>query len=199
MKLLYTPNSPYARKVRVLIRERAATQLVDEEIVQPLDEPEGFRDINPLGKIPVLIIPDEEPLVDSPLIMEYLDANLPGRAESPATGRQRWTGLRRHALADGILDAAVSTVFEKNRTDAAPSPFWLGRWRRAMLSGVAALDAAVASMPAALDCDGIAIACALGYLDFRHADLDWRASAPTLTGWHALAAARPSFTQTVPG
>ena len=199
MRLLYTPNSPFARKARVLIRERDATAYVDEEIAQPLENPPALREANPLGKVPVLLVPGQDPIIDSPVIVEYLDCNLPGNSSLPKTGTARWRALGQQAIGDGILDAAFSIVAEKGRKDATVSAFWLDRWCVAIMSGVALLETKAAELARVPDVGSISIACALDYLDFRHPDLNWRSSAPLLTTWHEHAVARSSFLETRPG
>lgn len=198
MRLLYSPLSPYARKVRVLIRERGALDLFVEEIVNPLETGETLRRVNPLGKIPVLLSSSEAPLFDSPLIIEYLDAVLPGEHLLPSEGENRWRVLRQQALADGIMDAALAMTFEKMRVDAAPSAFWMVRWREAVSRGVLELENRSEELHPLPDIGSIAIACALGYLDLRCEQLHWRKHAPVLAGWYAKAAERQSMRDTTP-
>jgi glutathione S-transferase len=199
MRLLYTPNSPFARKARVLVRERQASGLVEEQIADPFDSGSAVQSANPLGKVPALVISGRSAIFDSPLIVEYLDSNLPGAASLPPSGEARWRSLRYQALADGIMDAGVSMVFEKARSDSTPSARWMDRWRTAILGSVAMLEDEVQDLPTFPDVGAIAVACALCYLDFRHAALNWRADAEKLVLWLEDATRRPSMTATEPG
>lgn len=198
MKLILTPTSPYARKVRILIRERGAESLVHECVLLPLEDPPELRCLNPLGKVPVLIPEDDEPIFDSPLIVEYLDQHLPGDPLLPAQQAARFASLRWQALADGIVDAALAATFERMRQDAAPSEFWMDRWRKAVLFGLEAAEAKAHALPSFPDVGAIAMVCALGYLDLRHHDLSWRQRSPHLATWFGRVESRASFIATAP-
>jgi glutathione S-transferase len=198
MKLFYSPNSPFARKARVIIREKRALGHVSEVVQQPLEDPAALREVNPLGQVPVLVLDDGSSLFDSPVICEYLDATLPGQRFLAADGAERWAALRHQALADGIMGAAVSTVFERLRKDAQPSPWWVARWRRAIDQSVEILEHGVDTLAAGQSFGGICVACALAYLDFRHPDIHWRENAPRLAAWSASVFEHQSFQDTMP-
>ena len=198
MKLYHSPTSPFARKVRVLIREKDALAKVTEELAAAMSDPPSLHDANPLGKVPALALKDGTSFFDSPVICEYLDAVLGGPAFFPAAGPQRWQALRFQALADGIMDAAVSLVFENNRPESERSAMWMGRWRRAVERGLDLAEQEVSLLDGPLDIGGIAMGAALGYLDFRHAAMNWPARAPELAGWWRDLAKRPSFAETAP-
>lgn len=198
LTLYYTMTSPFARKVRLLIRERGGGHLVEEIVNAPLDNPADLRAANPLGKIPVLLTGDAGPLFDSPVIVEYLDTALPGEPLLPPSGPERWHMLRRQAVADGVMEAGVALTFERLRTDAAPSPYWCDRWRRAIYAGVQSFAVDIGALSEWPDIGAIAIAAALDYLDFRHADLDWRVAVPGLTDWFADARTQGSMRETSP-
>ncbi|MBX3497438.1 MAG: glutathione S-transferase N-terminal domain-containing protein [Parvibaculum sp.] len=198
MKLYHSPTSPFARKVRVLIREKGALAQVTEETASAMSDPQSLIAANPLGKVPALALKDGTSFFDSPLICEYLDATLDGPALFPAAGAERWRALRFQALADGIMDAAVSLVFETNRPEAERSEMWMARWRRAVARSLDLLEQEVSLLDAPLDIGGIATGAALGYLDFRHAAMNWQMQAPELAGWWRDMAKRPSFAETAP-
>ncbi|MBX3489252.1 glutathione S-transferase N-terminal domain-containing protein [Parvibaculum sp.] len=198
MKLYHSPTSPFARKVRVLIREKGALAQVTEETASAMSDPQSLIAANPLGKVPALALKDGTSFFDSPLICEYLDATLDGPALFPAAGAERWRALRFQALADGIMDAAVSLVFETNRPEAERSEMWMARWRRAVARSLDLLEQEVSLLDAPLDIGGIATGAALGYLDFRHAAMNWQTQAPELAGWWRDMAKRPSFAETAP-
>jgi glutathione S-transferase len=192
-----SPTSPYARKCRIVVRERRLQSEVAEQAVSALDDPDDLLAANPLGKVPALLLPGDRPaLFDSPLICRYLDdlGEAPKLAEF--TGPDRWLALRREAMADGIMDAAVSTALELRRPDTERSPHWIARWRRAIDR---ALDAAECEpLPKAFDVSAIALACAVLYLDLRPVAGDWRAARPRLATWAAALSTRPSFLETRP-
>jgi glutathione S-transferase len=198
MKLFYTPNSPFARKVRVIIRERNALQTVEEIIQAPLQDPVELRVVNPLGQVPVLLLGDGRALFDSPVICEYLDANLPGPALLAQQADARWLSLRQQALADGMMAAGVATVFESLRPDAQRSPLWINRWRTAIESGLAMLESEAPGFGPSLSFGGIATACALSYIGFRLPAIAWQERAPQLAHWAADVLRRPAFMDTAP-
>jgi glutathione S-transferase len=198
MKLYCSHTSPFARKVRVLIREKGATARVAEETVSAMEEPASLHEANPLGKVPALIMPDGSSWFDSPLICEYLDVTLEGPSMIPAAHVERFRVLRHQALADGIMDAAVSIVFERNRPEVQRSEMWIGRWSRAIGRSLAVLDDEVVSLDGPVDLGSIAVGAALGYLEFRHGGLGWQEKQTELAGWWRDFAKRPSFAETAP-
>lgn len=195
MKLFTNAASPFARKCRVIAH---ALDLKLEEIrTLPMQEPE-FRRINPLGKIPALILDDGSVLIDSPVICEYLD-HAGGGTFFPTQSvwkedARRWKILGLQALGDGLADAAVAwmvegrqqTINEASRT-------------RHMAAVTTTLDALErAKLADEMTIGEIAVACALGYLDFRMPDLDWKSSCPKLAGWYAKISEHPAMKATVP-
>lgn len=198
LKLRYAPTSPYVRKAMVLAHE---TGMVDRIELVPTDvwSPDtDIQDDNPLGKVPALVTPDGT-LCDSPLVCEYLDRLHDGSRLIPESGPARWQALRREALADGILDAAVGTVIETLRRPS--DKIWDGNVERQAGKMRAALDSfeqEVDGFGETLDIGQVTLACALGYLDFRLAKFDWRAGRPKLAAWYETVARRPSMTATVP-
>ena len=201
MRLLSSPTSPYARKVRMTVLEKGLADRVASEPGVPMgtaDEAAAVRRVNPLGKIPALVLDTGEALYDSPVICEYLDGIGTGPALLPASGTGRWTALRRQALGDGVADAAFNIVMEHRRAEALRSSEWLDRWTRAIHGAADALEEALAAGPLAADLGAIAIAAAFGYVDFRLPQIDWRAGRPRLTAAFADLAARPSFLATAP-
>lgn len=199
MKLLYSPASPYARKVLVLAHETG--QASEIEVVTAATSPvAGAPDVaphNPLGKVPALILDNGTCLFDSRVICEYLDMRSEGARLFPE-GAERWDALTRQALADGILDAALVTRYERVMR---PEPLRWDAWDAGQIAKIKAgldrIEAVVADMPV-LDIGTIAIACALGYLDYRFPDLSWRDGRPATAAWYAVFEGRPSMTATVP-
>lgn len=185
MQLYHSPTSPFARKVYMLA---LAAKLPDLELVRanPLAD-EALRAVNPLGKIPALVDGDLT-LIDSPLICEYLDDKSVALG-NPGFFRKQSPGYylvqRTHALADGVLDAAVATVMERRRPDSEQSFHWLRRWHLAITSGLAWIEQQDLGGAAQPHIGTFATVAALGYLDFRLPDMLWRNHHPTLAAWYA--------------
>ena len=198
MKLYIAAPSPFARKCRIVAREKGLADRIAEMTVDPYANAPELLASNPLVQIPTLIAEDGLPLNDSPVICEYLDSLGAGPRLIPQ-GDARWATLRLQALADGVLDAAFSSVMETRRPEAQRSEEWLTRWRASIARAVTAAGVEPARTSPELNLGQITLACALGYLDFRHPDIDWRRAAPELTPWFETWAARPSFAATVPG
>lgn len=196
MKLIGLTMSPYARKAMIVAIEKQ----VPLEIVsagRPIAEDEQVRAANPLWRIPVLILDDGSSLYDSPVICEYLDCVGSGAMLVPS-GHARWDVLRRTALADGVMDAAVSGRGEMVRPDGERSPGFIAAQRAAILRAARAAEEEVELLGPEPLLDQIALGVAFAYCDIRHPDLDWRAEAPTLAAWHAEIVTRPSFKETEP-
>ena len=202
MKLYANKASPFARKVRVLVREIGLTGRVEEieTIVSPIAANETLARDNPLVKIPALVTDSGETLFDSRVICEYLDTLHTGRKLFPASGPQRFTALRRQSLTDGILDAAVLCRYE---TAVRPEPLrwkdWIEGQKRKIFGGLAVLEAEAGAWGDEFAIGQVGAACVLGYLDFRFAAWDWRGSHPQLRGWFERISARPSVAATKPG
>lgn len=199
MKLFHATASPFVRKVMVLAIETGVVDRIEVAGVAlaPTSPDADVCAGNPVGKIPTLVRDDGSALYDSRVICEYLDGLHAGPRMFPTSGEARWTALRRQALADGIMDAAVSTRYE---TFLRPEPYRWADWVDGQMSKVRrGLDALeTESLGDTLDIGTIAIGCALGYLDFRYPEEGWRDSRPGLAGWFEKASTRPSMTRTVP-
>jgi glutathione S-transferase len=200
MKLIGSLTSPYVRKVRVVLAEKKLDyQLTVEDVWSPETQ---IQTANPLGKVPCLVMEDGSALYDSRVIVEYFDTLSPYNRLIPQAGRERAAVRCWEALADGLLDAAVTVLKEKQRPKEQISPEWVDRQ-------LAKIDRALAAMSEMLGdqtvCRGnavsladLAVGCALCYLDFRFPEIDWRARHPNLIGLHAKMTARPSFADTGP-
>ena len=200
MKLIASPTSPYARKVRVALAEKKIEYtLVD---VAPFGPDSSVSDFNPLGKIPVLIMEDGTTLFDSRVIVEYLDTVSPVSRLIPEPSRQRIAVKRWEALADGVSDAAVAIIVERKRPAAQQSAEWIDRQREKLERGVAEFARELGEKPwcsgDAYSLADIAVGCALGYLDLRHPDVDWRGQHANLARLAEKLAKRASFAETAP-
>ena len=194
MKLFHSPNSPYVRKVMATAIACGIEAQITLVPTNPHDSPAELLAMNPLSRIPCLVTEDGVGLFDSPVICEYLDATAAG-ALFPA-GAARWRALKLQAIGDGIMDAAVARRGEMARP---PEPARTAMMQRNAAAVARALDTLEAEPPPDhLDIGTIAVACALGYLDFRFAPEPWRDTHPRLAAWYATMAARPELTRTAP-
>lgn len=158
--------------------------------------PTLMRD-NPLSKVPTLKLSNDQVLYDSAVICEYLDAQ--AQTALFPQGDQRWQALRWQALGDGLLDTVVLWRHEKERAEPARSSELLYAYREKTVSALNSLETEISDLNAAPFSIGhIALGCALGYLDFRMTDLDWRKIAGRLADWYSETMTRPSFIETIP-
>ena len=192
MQLLYSPMSPFARKVRIVAHEAGLADRVEISVVKPFED-EGVRRVNPLSKVPCMVTDDGKALHDSRVICEYLDEL--GQARLfPKSGEARWRALTLQSLADGMGDAAVRTAQERRRAEGDQHPDVIERQLKAITS---ALDLFEAEDLPGWRIGEIAVAAQLGYLDFRNV-LDWRPGRPRLTRWFDKARLRDSMVSTEP-
>jgi glutathione S-transferase len=200
MKLIASLTSPYARKVRIALAEKKIEYELCE--ASPWTADTTVPSYNPLGKIPILVLDDGTNLYDSRVIVEYLDTVSPVSRLIPEPSRQRIAVKRWEALADGICDAASAIVLEARRPSRQQSKDWVARWRAKIDRGVRELASELGDKPwcngEAYSLADIAAACALGYLDFRHPEIDWRGSYPNLVKLAEKLARRTSFADTLP-
>jgi glutathione S-transferase len=203
MKLIGAITSPYVRKVRVVLAEKKLDYGFVAEDVWSADTHIAVS--NPLGKVPCLILDGGEPVFDSRVIAEYLDGLSPVGKLIPPSGRERVEVKVWEALADGVLDASILARLEAtwpHRSAEQRSQAWIDRQ-------MGKVDLALASMAKSLGdkayCTGahfsladVAVGCALGYLDFRFPELDWRTAHPNLATLWTKLGERPSFVATRP-
>jgi glutathione S-transferase len=202
MKLLGSTNSPFVRKVRVvLIEKELRFELLPTDIWRG---PEIFQ-FNPMGKIPCLITDAGEALFDSSVIVQYLELLGSGVKLLPDGGMDRIEVLLWESLADGLLDALTSARMEMTfagRDDTQRNQAWIDRQMSKAISVLAHMETRLASRRwcagGQLSLADLASASALSYLDFRFSALDWRASYPGLAGLHERLSGRPCFMQTQP-
>ncbi|WP_053270095.1 glutathione S-transferase [Pseudomonas chlororaphis] len=202
MTLFHNPASPYVRKVMVLLHETGQLDRVALHASQltPVNPDTALNQDNPLGKIPALRLADGNVLYDSRVILDYLDQQHVGNPLIPREGSARWRRLTLAALADGIMDASVLIRYELAlRAPEKHWELWLDGQRDKIRRALAVLEAdAIAELASHFDVAAISVACALGYLDFRHPDLQWRDVQPRLAAWYAEVSQRPSMLATQP-
>ena len=187
MKLIGSLASPYVRKVRIVMAEKRLDYQLELEDVWSSDH---ILACNPLGKVPCLVMEGGEAVFDSRVIVEYVDTLSPVGKLIPDRGRERAEVRTWEALGDGLLDAAILARLENN---------WAGREGQ---RSAAAMSKGLGDKPF---CSGIhfslsdiAVGCALGYLDFRFAQIDWRGDYPNLARLYQKLAQRQSFIDTAP-
>lgn len=198
MKLYYSPTSPFVRKVNVCAIELGVDDKLERIVTNPWENDANLLTDNPLSKVPTLITDDGMVLYDSPVICEFLDTLVGGDRLIPAEGAERWIALRLQALGDGILDAAVLRFLERKRPQTQQSNDWDSIQRDAVQRALKYLQSEVNSWEDKVTVGQIAIGCALGYLDFRFAEDNWRQEVPDLAGWFAQFAERNSMQTTLP-
>ena len=197
MKLLYSPFSPFARKVRIVAHETGLQDRIEVVPTSTEDPASGLSARNPLNKIPVLET-EFGPLYDSPVICEYLDTLHDGPKLVPAAGADRWRALRWEALADGLMDAALLIRYEITlRPVEKQHEPWVERQKTKIRKSLDQMEADAAELDGPLTIGTIGAASALGYLDLRFADWGWRETHPRLAAWHAAFAERPSYIATI--
>lgn len=199
MQLLHAPASPFARTVRVLLREGGGEGLVSERRVTtaPGASDPAVSAANPTGRIPVLLREDGPALHDSRVIARFLDHRL-GSGLYP-TGARLWDALTLESIAHAVMDSAVSLSYEARRPEHERSPDWIRAQEGKVRTGLDAVEDRWAShLAGPLGMAQVAVACALSYLDLRHGRLAWREGRPGLARWHERVDARPAFAATRP-
>ena len=199
MKLHWSPRSPFVRKVMVVVHELGLVDRIScVRTVAATTKPhaELIKD-NPLSKIPTLVLDDGTVIYDSPVICEYLDGLSGAPKLHPSEPKVRLVALRRQALGDGFLDLLVLLRDERLRANPSEAHKASAAVRKAAV--LKSLDEDAAALAAApFGIGHIAVGTALGYLDFRYADENWRQNHPRIAAWHGTFAARPSVRATEP-
>jgi glutathione S-transferase len=203
MKLIGSTSSPYVRKVRIVMAEKKLDyQFVQEDVWA---DDTAIAQSNPLGKVPCLVMEGGEALFDSRVIVEYLDTLSPVGKLIPAVGRERAEVKTWEALADGVLDALILARLEAHwagRGKGQRSQAWIDRQMGKAQASLKAMSQGLGDKPYCagiyLTLADIAVGCALGYLDFRFPDLDWRSPYPNLAKLHEKLSQRASFADTTP-
>ena len=196
MQLYYSKPSPFVRKVLVAaielgLRDRISKGAPDTELPKT----------NPLGKVPALVTDDGLTLVDSKLIVNYLNDLAGGGKIVPREGRARYQQLGDAMIADGVIESCLYQVIEKLRR---PEEFrwdgWIERQRGKVETAMAHLEkrAEDGVLDGAVDMLQITLACACAYIDFRLPEIDWRAANPRIAAWYETFSQRQSMTATTP-
>jgi glutathione S-transferase len=201
MKLTFSPASPFARKVRIAAIE---TGLIDKiefvpTTVAPGQRNEEYARINPLKKLPALILDNGDVIIDSYVIVEYLDELAGGGKLIPTSGPTRWKVKSDHSLLQGMLDSMLLCRYEKMvRPQGLQWQVWSDdHWNRAW-TGMARFENQADVLSRPLDIVQIGLTCVLGYADFRFADCGWRKAYPKLDAFHQRMLERPSIRISLP-
>lgn len=197
MKLHSAPASPYGAKVRAVMIEKGLEEKIAVVTSSPVSGENNLFKVNPLARIPALELDDGSALYDSPVICEYLDALGQGPALFPPAGPARWNALRWQAVGDGLMDTLVRWRAEVMRPEGEQSPSF--RKRNADITRMT-LDAANAEITTmgGHHIGAIALAMALGYLELRFPDMDWKKERAALAAWYEDMKRRPSIAACLP-
>ncbi|MCB1378855.1 MAG: glutathione S-transferase [Alphaproteobacteria bacterium] len=202
MKLLHSPVSPYVRKVMITLHEKGQAEnveLVSFSPIMPTDPIPQITEHNPLGKVPTLILPDGTRMVDSRVISEYLDHRFGGPRLFPEAAAERWDALTLMSIADGVPDAGILVMLENVlRPEEARNAAWIKGQMTKVHNAVAAIEARVDPASDRFQIGDVATICALGWLDFRMPDLNWRDGHARLADWYETRSQRPSVLATMP-
>jgi glutathione S-transferase len=200
MKLLFTPPSPYARKVRIVAAEKRIELEMVPVVLSAPDCP--VNEHNPLGKIPVLLLDDGDSLFDSRVIVEYLDNRTPLARLIPQEHSSRISVRRWEALADGVCDAAVAALMESRRPEQMQDPAFIAKQLGKVERGLKALSQELGNnkwcVGDAFSLADVAVGCVLGYLELRYKNINWQQQYPNLAEYYAELMTRASFKESAP-
>ncbi len=200
MKLIGSLTSPYVRKVRIVLSEKKIDY--EFEVDSPWSPESKVAELNPLGKVPVLLLDDSTVLFDSRVIVEYIDSVAPNNKLMPESNRERAEVKRWGAVADGICDAAALIYVERKRPEAQQSADWIARQHEKIIRGLEYMSAQLADgnwcMGTHFSLSDVCAACALGYLAFRFPEIDWSQKHPNLARLYEKMMQRPAFVDTIP-
>lgn len=199
MKVYVNQTSPYARKVRVVVREKNLNGQVALIEVDPWSDPPALLEVSPLSRVPVLVTGGKLVITESDAICRYLDDQWPAPAMAAAGAgiAERSEVVSRIGLLQGMIDSAFDAVIERRRPAAQQWPDWISRQQRAVERGLSVI-ANLHRPDDRFDLGDVSLACLLGYLDFRHPLIAWRTTWPALSTWFEKVSRRPSMASTGP-
>ena len=198
MKCYVTSNSPYARKVKVVAFETGSYDEVEWLTITREERAEIIPAINPLGKVPVAVLESGQVLCDSPVICAYVDSLVSDGNLIPKSNPERWEVLTLEALGDGLGEAVIAASQENQRPDGKRSQGVVDRQTGKANGALGALNKAAKEFNDPPLMGEIAVACALGYMEFRDVIPGWRDTFADLASWYAGILTRQSFVRTAP-
>jgi glutathione S-transferase len=196
MKLFYVPNSPYARRTVLAVREfDLPVELVD---VSPLAGPDNIlRDLGPGGKVPALQTSEGTFICETLLILHYLDG-ISGARLYPGDGEARAMVMQIEGVASLLMDSLFTRAMENRRDAAERSPGLFEKESARSARSYDALEDLVEQFGTTMNIGSIAVIAALGYADGRHPGDGWRDGHPKLASWYGEMLKRPAVAATVP-
>ena len=197
MRLHYARTSPYVRKVMIAAHELGVADDLELIATTPETIVEDVAGDNPLAQIPTLLLDDGTRIYDSLVICEFLNTVEKGDL-FPPPGPPRWAALTRHAVGQGMTDNAIARVHERRRPAAKRSSALDAKRKASVERSLDALENAAGASESSFLIGDISVAAALGYLDLRFSEDDWRAGRPRLATWFEAVSARPSIRETAP-
>jgi len=198
MKCYVTSNSPYARKVRIAALETGLYDEIEWLTITREERAEIVPGINPLGKVPVAVLDSGQVLCDSPVICAYVDNLTSSVSLIPNSDPKRWQVLTLEALGDGLGEAVIAASQESQRPDGKRSQGVVDRQAGKAKAALGFLNKAARDFNDPPLMGEIAVACALGYMEFRDVIPGWRETFADLSGWYADTLKRQSFIRTAP-
>jgi len=200
MKLIGSLTSPFVRKVRIVLAEKKIDY--EFEVDSPWTPETQVPNVNPLGKIPVLVLDDSTVLFDSRVIVEYIDSVAPNNKLMPESNRERAEVKRWGAVADGICDAAATIFLERKRPQEQQSADWITRQEDKIIRGLEYMSDQLGEstwcMGTHFSLADVGTGCVLGYLAFRFPEIDWSVKHPNLARIYDKMMQRPAFADTIP-
>ncbi len=198
MKLFASPTSPFARKVRVAVREKHMTARVDTVMLDPWASPDALLAHNPLSQVPTLLADNGLVLTNSDTIIDWLDRQYPDPALLPSDPEERDAARAVVALAQGLIECTVDIVIERRKPHERQDAGIIERRLETVTRTVGVLASRFDPPTDRLRMDAIGVACALAYLDLRLPESDWRTQSRELADWHTWASRQASMRDTAP-
>jgi glutathione S-transferase len=197
MKLIGSPASPFVRKVRVLLIEKGHGD-VEVEMHDPWSNSPELLALNPLSRVPALVLSNGVVFYDSKMIVDYIESTMPGPRFIPESGAARWYVLQAQAHADNLLDIGIRSLLERRRPAEKQIKDKIMRDELAVARGITSMGKIIKGLDTRLNLGHISLAVALGWVDFRLPHIKWREKQPSLSAWYQDMRLRPSMQSTAP-